>query len=378
MRIALVCPYAWDRPGGVQTHVRALARKLAGREHDVLVVAPSQRAVTATDEPFEFARTGRAFPVPANGSVAPISFGPRSLSRVATVLEGFAPEVLHLHEPLVPSVSFLALRTGAAPAVGTFHAATEKSAGYRAARSILEPMAQRLAVRTAVSPAARALVERYFPGDYVLTPNGVDVARFARAASNGTRSSGKKKVLFLSRIERRKGLQTLVQALAAQRDLDASLEVVGTGPQERACRELAERLLVNAEFRSRMTDDEVARAYAGADVFCAPGLGGESFGIVLLEAMAAGTPVVASDLAAFRAVAGDAAVYAEPGNPASLAGALRKVLTDGALADRLRKAGAETARRYDWDRLVGGVELAYDMALRAGTLRRAERPLGPR
>jgi phosphatidylinositol alpha-mannosyltransferase len=207
-------------------------------------------------------------------------------------------------------------------------------------------------------------VARYFPGDYVLTPNGVDVARFAAAAATPRDESEKKTVLFLSRIERRKGLQTLIQALASQRDLDARLVVAGSGPEERACKKLAETLLVDAVFRSGLTDEEVAEAYASADVFCAPGLGGESFGIVLLEAMAAGTPVVCSDLPAFRAVASDAAVFAEPGNPASLAGGLRKVLADPGLAERLRAAGAETARRYDWERLVGGVELAYQIAAR--------------
>ncbi len=365
MRIALVCPYAWDMPGGVQTHVRSLARKLAEREHRVLVLAPTSRGVEPAGDGYRIVRTGRSVPIPANGSVAPISFGPRAFSRVSRELDEFAPDVLHLHEPLVPSVSLLALRTRAAPAVGTFHAATESSAGYRIARSILEPMARGLAVRTAVSPAARDLAAKYFPGDYVLTPNGVEVAHFARPGSDRATSRNKKKVLFLSRIERRKGLQTLIQAIAGQRDLDASLEVVGSGPQERSCRDLAHTLLVDVEFRSGLTDEEVARAYSNADVFCAPGLGGESFGIVLLEAMAAGTPVVCSDLPAFRAVAGEAALYAEPRNPASLSGALRKVLTDADLAGRLSEAGSATARRYDWGRLVGGVELAYEMAIRS-------------
>jgi phosphatidyl-myo-inositol alpha-mannosyltransferase len=364
MKVAITCPYAWDRPGGVQTHVRALARKLAARDHEVLVLAPTVGRTHQSEEGFRMARAGRAVPVPANGSVAPIAFGPRTSSVAAAELEGFSPDVLHVHEPLVPSVSFLALRAGATPAVGTFHAATERSLGYRAARRVLEPMAQRLAVRTAVSPAARALAAQYFPGDYVLTPNGVDVARFERARARRTDArDAKKKILFLSRIEPRKGLQTLIQALATMRDLDVSLEVVGSGPQERASRALAKTLLVEAEFRSGMSDDEVAEAYAQADVFCAPGVGGESFGIVLLEAMAAGTPVVCSDLPAFKAVAGEAAIYAEPGNPSSLSAALRRVLGDNGSADRLRKLGSAVARRYDWDRLVGGVELAYEMAL---------------
>jgi phosphatidyl-myo-inositol alpha-mannosyltransferase len=364
MKVAVACPYAWDRHGGVQTHVRALARKLAERDHEVLVLAPNVGRTDPSEEGFRVARTGRAVPVPANGSVAPIAFGPRTASGVTSELDGFSPDVLHVHEPLVPSVSFLAVRTGIAPAVGTFHAATEKSLGYRAARRVLEPMAQRLTLRTAVSPAARALVAQYFPGDYVLTPNGVDVARFERARARRTAASdNKKKILFLSRIEPRKGLQTLIQALATMRDLDVSLEVVGTGPQERACRSLARTLLVETKFRSGMSDDEVAEAYAHADVFCAPGVGGESFGIVLLEAMAAGTPVICSDLPAFRAVAGDAAIYAEPGNPSSLSAALRRVLGDTGSAERLRKSGAAVARRYDWDRLVGGVELAYEIAV---------------
>ena len=361
MRVALVCPYAWDRPGGVQTHVRALARKLTERGHEVLVVAPASRGRTTSDADYRVAVDGRAVPVPANGSVAPISLGPRVAGRVGKELADFGPEVLHLHEPLIPSVSWIALRVSDVPAVGTFHAATESSLGYRAGRRILEGAAARLAVRTAVSPAARALISRYFPGDYVMTPNGVDVKRFSTAEPLDP--GGKKKVLFLSRIERRKGLQVLIQAMAAQRDLGARLVVAGGGPRERSCKSLADDLLVETQWLSHLDDDDVARTYASADAFCAPALGGESFGIILLEAMAAGAPVICSDLPAFRAVAGEAALYAEPGNPAALGAALRRVLTDEEVSRSLVDAGREVAARHDWERLVGGIELAYEMAL---------------
>jgi phosphatidylinositol alpha-mannosyltransferase len=341
---------------------------LGERGHEVLVLAPSLgRAPSVSEAGFSLRIVGRALPVPANGSVAPISFGPRAARAVDREVAAFSPDVMHLHEPLVPSTSMLALRTGAAPSVGTFHAATDSSLGYRLGRPLLESLVGRLAVRTTVSQAARDLVSTHFPGEYVMTPNGVDVARFQNAARSDRSDRHKKTVLFLSRIERRKGLQVLIQALASQRDLDARLVVAGSGPQERACRKLAEELLVDAAFVSGLSDEEVATTYADAEVFCAPGLGGESFGIVLLEAMAAGTPVVCSDLPAFRAVAGDSALYAATGNPASLAAAVRKVLRDEQTSKRLREAGAATAARYDWDRLVGGVELAYGIATKAVT-----------
>lgn len=356
MRVALVCPYAWDLPGGVQSHVKGLASALRGRGHDVSVVAPHMSGDARSDETVTI--VGRAVGVPANGSVAPLAFGPLAAAGVCRAIAATNPDVCHLHEPLIPSLSLLALWSADVPCVGTFHAAAESSFGYRASRVVLQRAARRLAVRTAVSDAARALVARYFPGEYVLTPNGVDVARFAPTGPVRRERS----VLFLGRIERRKGLEVLVQAMARLRPLGVRLVVAGDGPEAGVARRLADRLGVESEWRGVVRDDEKAELFRRAGVYCAPGLGGESFGIVLVEAMAAGAAVVCSDLPGFRAVAGGAARLVPPGDAGALADALRAVIEDAQEADRMRKMSARMGAAFDWSRLAAGVEGVYERA----------------
>lgn len=361
MRIAIVCPYAWDRPGGVRSHVRSLAEQLRMRDHDVLIVAPRQASMRATAG---VVLVGRTVPIPANGSVAPLTFGPGAARGVFKALNGFGPEVVHLHEPLIPSLSLLALLQTRVPTVGTFHASAEKSIGYRLGRPLLKRAAERLTVRTAVSDAARELVSRYLPGCYHLTPNGVNVKDFATAAPADVGPG--KKVLFLGRLERRKGLEVLLQAMTRLRDRDIELLVAGAGPQDRELRALADRLMVRARFFGRVDEATKASLFKRADVYCAPGLGGESFGIVLIEAMGASTPVVCSDLPGFRAVAGTSAVLVSPGHAGLLADAIRRVASDDSLAERMGKAGVRTAQGFDWVRLVGNVEVLYERAMKEG------------
>ena len=339
--------------------MRALARTLRARGHDVLVVGPRSWNGSAVPED-GVAVVGRAVGIPANGSVAPLSFGPGAAARVRRTLKVYGPEVVHLHEPLIPSLSLLALWVTDAPTVGTFHAAADASAGYRIARPVLGRAVERLAVRTAVSDAARALVQRYFPGDYVLTPNGVEVERFAAAAplDLGPGLS----VLFLGRIERRKGLDVLIRAMAKLDDIDVTLVVAGTGPEESASRSLAASLEVDIRFIGQIAESDLPGIYRGADVYCAPGVGGESFGIVLVEAMAAGTPVVCSDLDGFRAVAGGAAALVPPGDADALAETLRALLTDPERRAEMSKASRRLSQMYDWGRLVDGVEAVYERA----------------
>ncbi|HWC13055.1 MAG TPA: glycosyltransferase family 4 protein [Actinomycetota bacterium] len=367
MKVALVCPYAWDRPGGVQSHIRSLARALETRGHEVLVIAP--RSGSIPPEP-RLSLVGRSVPIPANGSVAPLAFGPLAARSIGVVLDDFRPDVLHLHEPLIPSLSFLALWRSRTPAVGTFHASATRSAGYQLAKPLLERAAGRLAVRTAVSEAARDLIERYISGRYDLTPNGVDPASFATAepfdAGDGP------KVLFLGRIERRKGLDVLVRAMARLRETGAELLVAGRGPGEKDAHRLAASLQVRARFLGYVDDATKARLFRRADVYCAPARGGESFGIVLLEAMAAGTPVVCSDIAGFRAVAGRAALLTPTGDPAALADAIRRVLDDDEMAARMTRVGSMTADAFSWERLVVNVETVFRTAIEEGT-RHADR-----
>jgi phosphatidylinositol alpha-mannosyltransferase len=362
MRVMIVCPYAWDRFGGVQTHTRSLAHALRRRGHNTTVVAPHASGLELSSE--DGVRiVGRTLPIPANGSMAPLSFGPAASQGVKLALEELAPEVVHLHEPLIPSLSLLALRHAAVPTVGTFHASAESSLGYKAATGFLERTMRRLQVKTVVSEAARELISRYFPGDYLLTPNGVEVERFS--GEGPLRAGGTKEILFFGRIEARKGLEVLIEAMTFLRDLDLRLVVAGSGPQERQCAARARRLGIAARFVGRPKEEDKPGVFRSADVYCAPGLGGESFGIVLLEAMAAGTPVVCSDLPGFRAVAGDAAVLVAPDQPRALAAGLRRVLAEPDHARLLVEGGRAVARAYDWTGLAAGVERAYQLAREA-------------
>jgi phosphatidylinositol alpha-mannosyltransferase len=364
--VALVCPYAWDRYGGVQSHVKSLARSLRARGHVVRVLAPAARRPQVRAIRGKGAViVGQAVPIPANGSVAPVAFGPGAGATTRRALRNFRPDVLHLHEPLVPSVSLMALLNSGVPAVGTFHAAAHRSLGYGASKALLDRAVRRLAVRTAVSDAARDLVARYFPGHYVLTPNGVDVARFTSAEP--LEWGPGLKVLFVGRIERRKGLEVLIEAMAELGDLDASLVVAGDGPEAVYGRALARRLRVPVRWAGPLSDEDLPRAFHTADVYCAPNLGGESFGVVLLEAMAAGAPVVCSRLAAFRAVAGNAATLVAPGDARALAGELRRTLSDPARSKSMREGGRRRAAAFDWEHLVEGVERVYLDGLTAGS-----------
>lgn len=361
MKVALVCPYAWDRVGGVQSHIAALREQLVERGHETIVVAPASFGAKVNGD---IVRAGRSIAIPANGSMAPLSFGPGAAASVRFALTRFVPDVVHAHEPLIPSVSLIATSVARAPVVGTFHASAPASAGYRIARPLLTRAVRRLTEKTAVSDEARSLIERYFPGSYRLTPNGVDVQRY-RDAEPADLGPGKT-ILFLSRLERRKGLETLLQACTRIRDLGARVVVAGTGPEERGLRKLARELRIDVTWSGRVPEDRKASLFKGADMYCAPALGGESFGIVLIEAMAAGTPVVCSDLKGFRAVAAGAARLARPADPGDLADAMRSVLTDPTTAHEMSVSGARLASMFDWARLVAGVESIYERAVSEG------------
>lgn len=357
-----MCPYAWDRFGGVQSHVRSLAAALTRRDHETVVIAPTAGEMS-TEEP-GVRTVGRALPVPANGSVAPLSFGPLAAAGMRRELRDLAPDVVHIHEPLIPSLSLLALWNATTPTVGTFHAAAESSAGYRMARPVLERAVRHLTVRTAVSTAARALVETYFPGDFAITPNGIDIDRFSKASAIAA-PQGPPSILFFSRLEKRKGLGVLMRAAAELGDLDFELVVAGAGPHERSARSLSKSLNVNARFLGRIDEQDVAGLFRSSTIYCAPALGGESFGIVLLEAMASGVPVACSDLPGFREVSGGAAALVPPGDVDALAAALRTLLRDADERSAMAERGRERAALYDWNVLVREVESIYERAISA-------------
>lgn len=367
MKVALVCPYAWDKFGGVQSHVRALADALRKRDHRVEVFAPRSKAAPEMSTEPGVTFTGRSVAIPANGSVAPLAFGPMAAVALRRALKEFDPDVLHLHEPLIPSLSLLALWNSDVPAVGTFHAAADASFGYQAGKPALLSAMRKLAVRTTVSEAARNLISRYFPGDYEMTPNGVDVPRFRDAQPVPFEEPNP--VLFLSRIEKRKGLEVLIRALAHLGRDDVTLVAAGTGPEELRCRALTEELGVKTVWLGRVSEADLPRVFKAAIIYCAPGLGGESFGIVLIEAMAAGLPVICSDLPGFQAVASDAAEIVPAGDPEKLAEAIASVLDEPGRGGAMSLASEKVAARYDWAGLVQNVESLY---VRAVESRRAE------
>lgn len=344
MRIGLVCPYSLTLPGGVQGQVLGLARALRGLGHPTRVLGPSDGpppdvGVTAL---------GPSVALAANGSMAPIAPAPACALRTMAALADESFDVVHLHEPLVPGPCLTSLVVADIPLLGTFHAAGV-SAAYRWASRPLGWAARRLAHRCAVSDEAAVLAGRSLGGSYDVLPNGVEVARFAEAEPWPTEGPT---VLFLGRHEPRKGLAVLIEALA---DLppDMHLWVAGDGP-ETARLQAATAGDPRVCWLGRISDRERAARLRGADVLCAPSIHGESFGVVLLEAMAAGTAVVASDLAGYAAVArGDReALLVAPGDATVLARTVALVLAQPDRAAALVEAGHDRARELSMDRLA--------------------------
>jgi phosphatidylinositol alpha-mannosyltransferase len=364
LRIGIVCPYSFDVPGGVQFHVRDLAEHLVDAGHDVSVLAPAD---DDTPLPWYVEAAGRAVPVKYNGSVARLTFGPVSAARVRRWLGEGDFDVLHLHEPISPSLSMLALWAATGPIVATFHTANLRSRTMQAAFPILRPSLEKISARIAVSEDARRTVVEHFGGDAVVIPNGVYVDRFASALVRpqwrGTPE--RPTVAFVGRIdEPRKGLPVLaaaVPAVLAARPGTRFL-VLGRGDGEEALAELGPAERAAVELLGPLGDEEKAALLRSVDVYVAPHTGGESFGIVLVEAMSAGAPVVASDLGAFRRVLDDGALglLVAVGEPQPLASALLRLLADPAERSRLSLAASGAVRRYDWDRVAGQVLAVYE------------------
>ena len=344
MRIGMVCPYSISVPGGVQEQVLGLARSLRAKGHPTRVLAPSDGPppdgwVTAL---------GNSIPTAANGSVAPIAPDPSAQLRLIRAVRDEEFDVLHLHEPLVPGATMTACLLKPAPLVGTFHAAGE-SLSYSYLGPALRWMASRLDVRTIVSAEAQALAEEHLGGTYRHLFNGIEIDRFAKAEPWPTDGPT---IFFLGRHEPRKGLDVLLAALP-QLPADVTVWVGSDGPDTVGVelRYAGDPRLV---WLGRLDDEEKRRRLRGADVFCAPSLRGESFGVVLLEAMAASTAIVASDLSGYRLVArpDEDALLVDPGDVAALARALRTVLSDGQRRDELIASGIDRADTFSMDRLA--------------------------
>lgn len=351
MKIGMVSPYSWDFPGGVNRHVEQLSNHLRGRGHEVTVIAPGGCSGEG------FFSTGGSMRVSANQSVANIAFGPGTAARIRKLLRDTTFDILHLHEPLIPSASMLALMFSRCANLATFHAAREGGAsGYRLARPLLKTLAGRIDIRAVVSPAARDLVSRYFPGDYRILPNGVDTGLFSPDGPvlYGL-EEGAFNLVFVGRAEPRKGLEVLLRALPLVREEHSEVRLLVVGVEKiSAAGE-------GVEWLGRLPDGLIPAAYRSARIMISPALGMESFGIVLIEAMACGVPVVASDIPGYRAVVEDGMQGAlfPPGDHLALARVLLRLVEDGAERARLAAAAPERAEMFSWDNLVEDVEAAY-------------------
>ncbi|MGZ6886721.1 MAG: glycosyltransferase family 4 protein [Acidimicrobiia bacterium] len=359
MRVAILCPYSLSVPGGVQGQVLGLARALRAIGVDARVIGPTdgpppEPGITTVGPSVGFASNGSVSPMAEDQGVAS--------ERTLEALRVFDPDVLHLHEPLVPGPTSAALLGSEIPKVGTFHAAAESGANaYKALRKIAVSAARRLAVRVAVSPDARRTAERALGGSYLLLPNGVDVDAYTKVEPI---VADRPSVLFCGRHEPRKGLGVLLDAWVGL-DRDAVLWVASDGPQTE---QLRARRTPHVEWLGRVTDAEKMARLAGATIFCTPAVGQESFGIVLLEAMAAGTCVLASDIPGYRNVARHdvTAWMVPPDDPEALCAGLRRLLDADDLRDRLVDAASSRVHDFSLSRLAERYVAVYEQAI-AGT-----------
>jgi phosphatidylinositol alpha-mannosyltransferase len=344
LRVGMVCPYSLTVPGGVQMQVLGLARALRVSGIDVRVLAPCDGPPPDPG----VTPLGNSIPTAANGSVVPLAPDPAAQLRTMRALRDESFDVVHVHEPLVPGVGQTAVLTGSAPVLATFHAAGD-SAGYKYLRPLARWIARQIDLRCAVSDDAAALAGRYLGGDYHLVFNGIEVAPHATADPWPTEGPT---IFFVGRHEDRKGLDVLLEAMGSL-PADVRLWVAGDGPNTGSLK-ARHRGDARIEWLGRIADDEKYRRTRGAHAFCAPALRGESFGIVLLEGMAAGTPVVASDIDGYRNVATDGvdAVLVPPGDAGCLAKALARALEGGPAIDAMVETGRRRAHELSMDRLA--------------------------
>ncbi len=369
MRIGMACPYSFDVPGGVQYHVRDLAEHFIALGHEVSVLAPADDDAVL---PPYMQSCGRAVPVRYNGSVARLTFGPVTSNRVNRWLEDGRFDVVHLHEPVTPSVSMLALWAATAPVVATFHTSNLRSRVMHAANPLLRPSMEKIRARIAVSEDARLTVRLHLGGDAYIIPNGVDVARFAQAAADPrwTGTAERPTMAFLGRIdEPRKGLAVALAAMPAvlERLPGARLLVAGPGDVRDAAAGIPPDVAAATEFLGGISDADKAALLSSVDLYVAPHTGGESFGIVLVEAMAAGAPVLASDLGAFGRVLDDgrAGEMFPTGDSAALAQRIHLLLGDPARRMALRAAGHERALAFDWSGVADRIMAVYETVIQS-------------
>ena len=368
MKIAMVSPYDFTWPGGVTAHVAQLARALGRSGHEVQVLAPHSPSRDFQDSdllvPF-----GRSVPLPSGGSTARVTLSWWLYPKIRALLKKEQFDIIHLHEPMVPILPLCVLEFSKSVNVGTFHASYSRQHLYRAFQPIIKRWQKRLHGSIAVSPAARRYVNNTFPGEYEIIPNGIDYKHFsANVAPLPQYQDGKLNILFVGRLEKRKGLRYLLEAYSKLKweMPNTRLIVVGPGnPDKESYRILSSHGLRDVEFAGRVSYDELPRYYATADIFCSPATGGESFGIVLLEAMSAGKPVVASDIEGFRGIMtdGEQGLLVTKKDTGGLANALGRLARDPELRSKLGGQGSRSAEDYRWEVVAGRVEEYYNRCI---------------
>lgn len=371
MKIGIACPYSWDVPGGVQFHIRDLAEELIRRGHQVEVITPAE---DTADLPDYFTSTGAAIPIRYNGSVARLSFGPRVNACVRKWIREGHFDVIHVHEPFIPSVSMLALMSAECPVVSTFHTAMDRSRAMEIAAPALRPVLDKIQSRIAVSQEARRTAVQYLGGDAYVIPNGVYTTTFEDAPRDDrfTGTPEKPTLGFLGRIdEPRKGLPVVARAFPeiAAKFPGVRLIVAGRGDEE-AAKRLFGDTASSVEFLGPVSEEDKEALLSSVDIYLAPNTGGESFGIILVEAMSAGSFVVSSDIPAFRAVLGNGEFGAHFSNDdgASLAEAVITALGHPEHRRDVVAKAHEEAHRYDWATVASQVYAVYETACRTANM----------
>lgn len=363
LRIGIVSPYGWDAPGGVQAHIRDLAEYLIAHGHTVSVLTP------AADEdalPSYVVSAGKPIAIPYNGAVARVLFGPIAFARVRQWISQGNFDLLHLHEPAIPSLSLLACWAAEGPMVGTFHAASKKQKAIFAIGPILEPVIEKLSARIAVSEVARLTLTAHLETDAIVIPNGIYVDRFAAGVPQSKWSG--KTLGFIGRFEEpRKGLSVLLEALPIITRFipDLRVLVAGPGDSEEILKKVDPQLRSRITFLGRLSEEDKIDFLSSVSIYVAPNTGGESFGIILAEAMAAGACVVASDIPAFNSMLGEGefgSVFPSE-DSAALARTIVDLLRDDELRARLAAAGQRNAKRFDWDTVARQIFSVYEMAM---------------